>query len=639
MLALTAAAYGILLAFRGVTGDDPEFLYTYVRDGAQGYQPYLGWQRPFAFWIYELLTPVFKTHMPLYQAANLLLRWLSAWLMYANLRRLMPDKEAPLWVSILFMVYPGFLQQPIAMAYLQHFTSLPLFLGSLLVMQLALETDSKARFLVLSAFSLLMMAGMFPIEYFVGWELLRPLVIWLNLEVEEKFFQKARRAFKLWLPYLLVLVGYFYWRLVPEASKKYPTVLLDAIRSHPLNGVWQLIQRITHDLWLAVVQVFGNFARIEVKGNFALVSLALGLAVGLALFILLLVRQNEGQPDRGFPFWLIGIGIFAMLAGGPVIWFADIPMTLDYPWDRTTLVLLLGVCLAWTGVLYLLPRTLRGGLLSLVVGLSVAFHLQNINTYFKEWEQVRQIFWQLAWRAPGIEPGTMLLMDGLPTRYYPSNSYTSLLNWTYDPDASGGEQNYKIIEISQRIGNVLPSLEPGVPLVHGPFEGNTSRAITIFKSSSGCLHVLRPQDRYYRDIAPLLNEAMRLTDEGLIDARPENPALPPALMFPEPDHGWCYYLQKAELARQVGQWDQVVAIAAEVEGLSLTPPVPFDWAVFAEGYARLGEFERASEYLDRIASQPPGYDNTLCFFISRLAEEIEGAGALVTEADRENCGF
>lgn len=622
-----------------MTGDDPEFLYTYVRDGARGYRSYLGWQRPFAFWIYELLTPIFKTNMPLYQAANLLLRWLSAWLLFANLRRLMPDKEAPLWVSILFTVYPGFLQQPIAMAYLQHFTSLPLLLGSLLVMQLALETDSRTRFYVLSALSVLMMAGMFPIEYFVGWELLRPLVIWLKLPEEEKFIQKTVRTFTLWLPYLLVLAGYFYWRLIAAASKKYPTVLLGALRADPLDGFGQLARRAGHDLWLASVQVFGNFTQLEFKGNFALVSLFFGLAVGLALLILLLARKNAEKINRTFSLGLIGIGIFAMLAGGPVIWFADIPMTLDYPWDRTTLVLLLGVCLAWTGVLYLLPRAVRAGLLSLVVGLSVAFHLQNINTYFKEWEQMRQIFWQLSWRAPDIQPGTMLLMDGLPTRYYPSNSYTSLLNWTYDPGVSDSEQKYKIIEISQRIGNVLPSLEPDVPVVHGTFKGSTSRSITIFKTSSGCLHVLRPQDRYYRDIAPTINEAMRLTDESLIDARADNPVLPPALMFPEPDHGWCYFLQKAELARQEGQWDQAAAVAAEVEGLSLTPPVPFDWAVFAEGYARLGEFERAVEYISRIAAQPPGYDNALCFFISRLAGEIAGAEVLVTDAARENCGF
>jgi hypothetical protein len=399
------------------------------------------------------------------------------------------------------------------------------------------------------------------------------------------------------------------------------------------------MQRIVHDLWLASVQVLGNLANITLRGRLGLASFALGLVIAGFLFVVFSVQRGDQKTGKFYPLWLIGAGILAMLAGGPVIWFADIPMTLDYPWDRTTLVLLLGVCLAWTGILFLLPRTMRTALFSLIVGLSVVFHLQNINTYFKEWEQVREIFWQLTWRAPNIEPGTMLMMDGLPTFYYPSNSYTSLMNWTYDPQASGGNENYKIIEVSQRLGNVLPSLEPDIPITHGTFSGNTSRSIAIFKTSSGCLHVLRPDDLYYRDIAPTLKDAMRLSDENLIDPDPSEPARPPTLMDPEPAHGWCYYLQKAELARQEADWEGVAEIAGEVGSQSLTPPVPFDWAVFAEGFARLGDLERAADFLERIASQPPGYDAALCFFIERLSGDVDGGSVLVTEGARQNCGF
>ena len=640
LLGLAVAAFGILITFRGVTGDEPEFLYTYVRFGPQGYRDYLGWQRPFAFWIYELITPILKTYMPLYQMASLLLRWVSTWLFYLNLRRLLPEKkETALWASILFIVYPGFLQQPIAMAYVLHFASLTFLMISMLMMQLALETQNRLKFWALSTFSLLMMAGMFPIEYFVGWELLRPLVIWLKLPGEENLTRKIGRTFKIWLPYLAVLAGYLYWRLVPAASRKYPATLLDAIRSDPFSGLGQLFQRIGHDLWLASVQVLENLANITLRGRLGLASFLLGFLVAGALFVLLIVQQREQNTGKSFPLWLIGAGILAMLAGGPVIWFADIPMTLDYPWDRTTLVLLLGVCLVWTGVLFLLPRTIHTALLSLIVGLSVTFHIQNISTYFKEWEQVRNIFWQLTWRAPDIEQGTILMMDGLPTMYYPSNSYTSLLNWTYDPQASGGMENYKIIEISQRLGNVLPSLEPDIPIDHGTFSGNTSRSITIFKTSSGCLHVLRPDDLYYRDIAPTLNDAMQLTDEGLIDPNPAESAKPPTLMYPEPVHDWCYYLQKAELARQEGDWERIAVIAGEVESQSFTPPVPFDWAVFVEGFAHLGDFECAADYLHRITSQPPGYDPALCFLIDRLSEEVNGGGTLLTVEAIQTCGF
>jgi len=30
-------------------------------------------------------------------------------------------------------------------------------------------------------------------------------------------------------------------------------------------------------------------------------------------------------------------------------------------------------------------------------------------------------------------------------------------------------------------------------------------------------------------------------------------------------HGWCYYYQKANLARQQGDWEQVIALGREAE--------------------------------------------------------------------------
>lgn len=641
LLILSVSAYGLLLTSSGVFGDDPEFLYTYYRYGAQGYRSYLDWQRPYAFWIYEIMTPLIKVNMPIYQLTTILVRWLSAWLIFINIKRALPDRpNTALWTAILFTIYPGFLQQPIAMAYLLHFTSLLLFLGSMFFMQIALESPNKAKFHAFSALSVIMMGGMFAIEYFVGWELLRPVLIWLKLPKEEPAKKRFVALLKRWLPYLLVLAGYLYWHLFIFTSKKYQPSILETMWSDP-SGIPRLIQRILHDLWLAGVQVLGNLGKITASGRLGIASLAIGAAAAAALYSYFHWLKPDGSEEKCATraTGLIGAGIFAMLAGGPPVWFADIPMTLDYPWDRTTLCLVLGVCLLWTGIAYLLPRSMRGSLLSLLVGLSVAFHMQNINTYFKEWNQVRDIFWQLTWRAPGIRPGTMVMMDGLPTRYYPSNSYSSLLNWTYDPDASGDEQNYKIIEISQRLGNVLPSLEPGIPVIHEPFEGNTSKSIVIFKTSSGCLHVLRPADRNYRDIAPTLNKAMALTDENLILPEPTRAAVPPGLMSPEPEHGWCYYLEKAELARQGEDWRKVVEIAAEAESKSLHPPVPFDRAVFIEGYARLGDWESASRYLEEMVSQAPYYDAAVCNFLTRLAEEAHGGEKILTATARRDCGM
>lgn len=641
LLALSMAAYGMLLVTPGLFGDDPDFLYTYYRFGAQGYQAYLGWQRPYAAYLYQVITPVFRLNIHLYELTTTLLRWLSAWLLFLNIRKALPKSESEaLWTAALFVIYPGFLQQPIALEYLPHFFALSTFLGSLLLMQLALDAPTKIRCWALSALSLVLMLGMFSIEYFVGLELVRPLLIWARLPKDKPLKKRASLLLKRWLPYLLVLAFYLYWHLVVFTSKKYQPTLLETMWTDPAELLHLLI-RILHDLWLASFQVLGNLLNVAGGGRIGVLSIGAGLVTSALLFIFLLFRQqkeNETCSAKGAA-GLSGLGLLVMLAGGPPIWFADIPMTLAYPWDRTTLVLVIGVCLMWVGILYLLPRVLRNVLFSAIIGLSVAFHIQNNNSFLREWHQVREIFWQLSWRAPDIEPGTMVMFDGLPTIYYPSNSYTPLMNWTYDPAASGQEQNYKFIEISQRLGNVLPSLDPQLPVTHGSFTGNTSRSIVVFKTSSGCLHVLRPQDRYYRDNAPTLNQAMLLTDENLIIPNPARPAVPPAFMGPEPEHGWCYFLQKADLARQQADWGEIDRLASEVDSLSLTPPAPFDWSVFVEAYARLGDFDTAAVYLARVASQPPYYDPALCAFIMRVADEAPNGEVLLTEAAREGCGL
>ncbi|HUV16672.1 MAG TPA: hypothetical protein VMW28_08945 [Pelolinea sp.] len=641
LLAVTLAAYGMMIFTTGLFGDDPGFLYTYYRFGAEGYKGYLGWQRPFASVIYQAVTTLFKLKIPLYQLTTILLRSLSAWLLFLNIRKALPGSRWPaLWAAILSAVYPGFLQQPITLEYLLHFVALPAFLGSILLMQISLEEQNRIKQWITAILSLVMMGGMFSIEYFVGLELLRPLLVWIKLPNEGDTKKQLFATGKKWLPYFLVLIGYLYWHLFIFTSKKYQPTLLETMWTDP-SGILQLLKRIGHDLWLAGVQVWGNLGKITVKGRLGIFSLACGIAVAVALFIFFRLQKQESGEKRSTPrsLWFIGFGILVMLAGGPPIWFADIPMTIDYPWDRTTLCLFIGACLTLAGILFLLPGNIRTGLLSILVGLSVTFHIQNNNSYLREWNQVRDIFWQLTWRAPDIQPHTMIMYDGLPTYYYPSNSYTPLLNWTYDPGAEGSERKYKTIEISQRLGNVLPSLEPDVTIAHGKFEGNTSRSIVIFKTSSGCLHVLRPVDRKYRDIAPTLNEAMALTDENLILPDPAQPAVPPAFMGPEPAHGWCYYLQKAELARQEEDWVVVAKIAAEVESQSLAPPVPFDWVVFVEGFARQGDWDNALSYLDRVVSEPPYYDTAVCTFLSRLAGEILGGEMLWSGEARTSCSL
>jgi hypothetical protein len=67
----------------------------------------------------------------------------------------------------------------------------------------------------------------------------------------------------------------------------------------------------------------------------------------------------------------------------------------------------------------------------------------------------------------------------------------------------------------------------------------------------------------------------------------------PAIYHPEPAHGWCYYFEKAELARQFGNWDEVVKLGDIALELDDHPNNPVERFVFIEGYAHVGQWDRA----------------------------------------------
>jgi hypothetical protein len=69
----------------------------------------------------------------------------------------------------------------------------------------------------------------------------------------------------------------------------------------------------------------------------------------------------------------------------------------------------------------------------------------------------------------------------------------------------------------------------------------------------------------------------------------------PAIYRPEPAHGWCYYFEKADLARQFGEWDSVTRLGDEAFALNDYPNNPLERFVFIEGYAHAGEWDRAIE--------------------------------------------
>ena len=101
----------------------------------------------------------------------------------------------------------------------------------------------------------------------------------------------------------------------------------------------------------------------------------------------------------------------------------------------------------------------------------------------------------------------------------------------------------------------------------------------------------------------------------------------PGFYDPEPRHGWCYYFQKAELARQFGDWNEVATLADAAFQLDEHFNNPVELFVFIEGYAHLGDWNGAIKLSREARLVSKSYvDPLLCRLWKRI--EAETASSL-----------
>jgi hypothetical protein len=98
----------------------------------------------------------------------------------------------------------------------------------------------------------------------------------------------------------------------------------------------------------------------------------------------------------------------------------------------------------------------------------------------------------------------------------------------------------------------------------------------------------------------------------------------PKIYGSEPAHGWCYYFQKADLARQMGDWETVTQLGDVAFALDDYPNDPLERFVFIEGYAHTADWEKARGLsMDSYAVSKKITGPLLCKLWDRIAHETE----------------
>jgi hypothetical protein len=629
---ISLLAYGLLLPFLGLYGDDWEFLYAYYRHGSAGFDEVVGWMRPYSVLVYSMIAPVLGLNILAYHIYVFILRWLTAVLVWKMIKLLHPDQDqSALWVAGLFLIYPAFYQQTLPLSFSLHFSVQVMFLTSIVAMLYSLNA-SGLRSIILTIIGVGLTFSVFIIEYFAGLEFIRPVLLWWALR-GEALGTRLRRSVITWMPYLGVQGLYLAWRIFFFESGYQDPIIVETLQTDPSGTFSNLFVKVFDTLNGVIFTAWGSVFRVT-QGKSGWFHLGL---VGLtALGSLIYFRRMSwgkayvDSPKQTFPF--LWIGCLALLVSGLPLWSSALRYEQGFPADRLSLPFVLGCSLFWVGlVTFLLRRRYHVIAIVIMISLSIGAQFLNANSFRRKADELRQYFWQLTWRMPGLEPGTFLLTQKIPLGYYSDNNLTPLLLWTYSPQDRTDTDMYRFFDFEVREGNVIPALQSDSPVDHYTFQSNAGRAVVIFSTSNDCVRILTAQDPLV-NIPEALSRAVSLSNLGQIITQPADPATPPDLLGPEPAHGWCYYFSKADLSRQQQDWEAVSALGDEAFGQGLDAATPAELYPFIYGYAYSNQIERAIQLSERPRAEV-NYLPSLCRAWETIDQNLTDKGQKVVIQD------
>lgn len=626
---ITILAYGLLLPFTGFYWDDWPFAWSANFLGAKEFFPSFAPFRPFLAPIFFITTSLIPVNPLAWQVFALLIRFLigiTAWWAFKPLWRDKPFHALAL--ALFILIFPGYSQHWVAFTHInQELIPLLFYLLSFGFTFKALHAEKPIQFLIPAL--LFQILGIFPTEYFFGIEGLRFLFLFFFFQ--GNFKERVTQTLKQWAPHLFVWILNAAWLVYYYKFGGYDSY---EVRSTGSLSIPSLLSNSLDAIWKAGFYIWGQVLVLTSQSITAPASLlTFGLiAISFVFLSFYLFRlPNSATDDSKSPgISFLIIGTLGILLGRLPSLAAGLPLTLQSSYDRFMVSMMIGGSLFILGVIELLfgKSRFKPYVIALIVSLGIGQQFFNANIFRRDWSKQSEIYWQLAWRIPAMEPNTVLLTHQMPIDYETDNSFTAPINWMYAPNLQREDGlPYAMLYTEKRVGGgILPLLEPDQPIEINyrtvTFNGNTSQAIVIFMPQNGCLRVLDPslgdaetyekEPHHLIDAIPLSNPSLILTDR-------EN-AIPP--FFPEPEHDWCYYYTKAELARQTKDWAGIITYEKEAGRKGYSPENPFEWLPFIEANAMRGDMDRAKKLSNDAFASERRIRKGLCNVWERVQAQV-----------------
>lgn len=607
--------------------------------------------RPVMGWWYRLINHFLGDAPILWHLFAFSMRVAGSLVFLWILKLLWPrQKTVTTLMAVLFAVYPGFLQQTNANNYQNHLVALFFSLSSILCSLQSIQAQkriSKVAWLFPS--TLLGLTGLAIYETMLGLEVLRLALVWVLISR----IQPKRKAFFKSLPYLILswlgAGAFIFWRLVIFKSSRASVggeALISGFLTNPVDalvrvffGTLQDIVDIGVSAWtvpLYKLSLESNFRDLEIS------LLLVVIACGVAWVALNFLKRMESTEEIHEPrdsrwaqeaFWIGGISLIASAA---LVNLSGRNMAFEFNYDRFSLQSIASVAILAGGCLNIIRPPAKIVFALGLIGLSIATHYLNA-AYFRDfWEIQRSFWWQTTWRAPGFREDTVLIpvlpngsrfAEGYevwaPANLIYSGKYgkspihaevlnSSTINWL---------QNREVINRWWRTGTRINNFQNAL--------------VASMPTRESCVHWIDGQQAEITGADDILvRSAAPFSGIDRIDRWAPGRTPPENIFGREPEHGWCYYYQKAELARQQGNWNEVFRLYAGAIEADLKPLRPVEWLPFYEALYTLGRLDEADDLAGLIRAEKTDFD-LFCFQFDpdRNRQKLPVNPALVTLCD------
>lgn len=624
LIVVALLAFGLLIPWLGFYWDDLPLIWSTHFFGPASMLSAFQGDRPIFGFLFMVTTGIFQQNATAWQVFNLLCRWLVALCTFWTLMQVWPKNSFQNILAATFtLLFPGFIEHWISVAYSNIYLVLATAILSIGLMAKAIRTPEK--YWLFTFLSMLTAAfNLLSIEYFVGQEFLRPFFIWFILS--EKKNQTKRQLFltiRHWLPTLAVLAVFLGWRIFFFTSNRYSIITPASLHTNFLAYGFGIVKSVVNYFVTGVLYGWGKIFDIANKLDwssttnilFWILVLFSAVVIFIVFHYLFLRNTKKSNPERKIEnqnLWgtqAMASGFFVSLIVSLPYIMAGLNLSTTFPNDRIAISLMFSGSLLFAGfiVTFISPKRNQILIASVCFGLSIGTQFVLSNTFRRDWDQMKNFWWQIYWRAPAIKAGTMIVSNELPFNFYTDNSLTAPLNWIYASNLKEKEIPFwfAYARLRSQAGQLTFSTatEFSAPYRGVYFKGDITQSLALYLENPGCARfvdeqtipeLLLPQNWDWIKTAASFSDLTAITEKGA------NEGSMPAIFGSEPTHDWCFFYEKADLARQKQDWNEVSSLANQSALISLKPKNPSEMFPFIEGFLWTNQTEKADGFLNQI---------------------------------------